>query len=95
MKITLDESLFSDYENPINESYDGWDDEVILDIDGADVLEEIEDLIYEIKNTYRGANTNCETYEQLGQYIKDLAETLSYFGDNIMTLKDEDEEVEE
>lgn len=95
MKVTLDESLFTDYRNPINESYDGWDDETILDLDGADVLEDIEDLIYEIKNTYRGANTNCKTYKELGQHIKDLAETLDYFGDTVSTLKDEDEEEEE
>lgn len=75
---------------------DGWDDELIFDIDGADVLEDIEGLIYEIRKTVRGYQSGAYTYEELGEYISDLASSLSYFAEGVSKLAEsEDNEVED
>ena len=72
---------------PVTEDMsDGWDEELISDIDGADVLEDIEGLIYEIRNTVRGYQSGAHTYKELGEYISDLASSLSYFAEGVSRL---------
>lgn len=54
-----------------DESEDGWGTDVrsILDLPFA----RAEHLMYEIRNTTRGAYTDCETVEDLADYIRQLA----------------------
>lgn len=90
----IDESLSKEKVEPLEESAepvtedmsDGWDEELISDIDGADVLEDIEGLIYEIRNTVRGYQSGAHTYKELGEYISDLASSLSYFAEGVSRL---------
>ena len=67
------------------EESDGWDLEGFDELN--EVLSNISRLKYELDNTVRGAYTGCKTYEQLGEYIIELAHTLedagSYIQDNI------------
>jgi len=62
---------------------DGWD------LDQYGVIDDIERLAYELRNCVRGAYTNAYTYQELGEYIKNLAGDLDEFGDELMTLKEE------
>lgn len=83
MKFQLDESLFNDYKEntkKLNESLnDGWDE----DFEDEPVLGKLEDFIYEIRNTVKGANTNAKTYKELADYIEGLADELSDFASEV------------
>lgn len=73
------------------EESDGWGLEGFDELN--EVLSNISRLKYELDNTVRGAYTGCETYEQLGEYIIELAHTLedagSYIQENIDSNFDE------
>lgn len=60
----------------LNESHsdDGWDENELYDL--IKVLDDIYDLSYEIKNCYRGAYTDANTYNELADHIEDLAARL-------------------
>ena len=60
----------------LNESNDGWNDILSEFPEIEEVLGEIYDVQYELKNCVRGAYTNCETYEELAQHLHDLADAL-------------------
>lgn len=66
------------------ESEDGWGTDVrgILDIPFA----RVEDLMYEIRNTIRGAYTDCETVEDLADYIRQLASKFEEAADELESL---------
>ena len=66
------------------ESEDGWGTDVrgILDIPFA----RAEDLMYEIRNTIRGAYTDCETVEDLADYIRQLASKFEEAADELESL---------
>lgn len=68
---------------------DGWEE--VTDFQDLDVLDDINNLIYELNNCVRGAYTKCRTREALGHYIKDLAERLDYLGDSIISMTDPDD----
>lgn len=70
-----------------DEDTDGWDDS----IGEEQIFEDLENLIYELRNARRGIYTNAETYEQLGLYINELGERLSAFGMEIYKNADEDD----
>lgn len=55
-----------------DESEDGWgtDVESIL----SPVFAKAEDLMYEVRNTIRGANTDCDNVQDLADFIRNLAE---------------------
>lgn len=53
------------------ETEDGWGEDVERVL--AAVFERTEDLMYEVRNTVRGARTNCETTEDLAEFIRDLS----------------------
>lgn len=63
---------------------DGWGTDVrgILDIPFA----RAEDLMYEIRNTIRGAYTDCETVEDLADYIRQLASEFEEAADELESL---------
>lgn len=54
-----------------DESEDGWgtDVESIL----SPVFAKAEDLMYEVRNTVRGANTDCDNVQDLADFIRNLA----------------------
>lgn len=67
-----------------DESEDGWGEEVegIL----SPVFARAEDLMYEVRNTVRGANTDCETTEDLADFIRNLATEFEEAADEIDSL---------
>lgn len=67
-----------------DETEDGWGTDVrgILDLPFA----RAEDLMYEIRNTVRGANTDCETTEDLADFIRNLATEFEEAADEIDSL---------
>lgn len=67
-----------------DESEDGWgtDVESIL----SPVFARAEDLMYEVRNTVRGVNTDCETVEDLADYIRQLASEFEEAADEISSL---------
>lgn len=73
---------------------DGWNEDEISELEHWGVLREISFLIHEIKNIKRGYYSKAHTADELGQYIKDLAEQLDSFGDEVIALGDT-EDIEE
>ena len=67
-----------------DESEDGWGEDVenIL----SQVFARAEDLMYEVRNTIRGANTDCETTEDLADFIRQLASEFEEAADEIDSL---------
>lgn len=87
-QMHLDESLFVEAYN------DGWDK--VSELDNYEkVKEDCQRLIYEIDNTIKGAYTRANTYSELGQYIKRVAEELDDFGDDVMNLSEDDDDSED
>lgn len=66
-KMHLSESLFEDFEE------DGWPEELAE----YEVLRKLEDLIYELNNAVRGANSGAKTFDELADYVDVLAGNLS------------------
>lgn len=98
MKFQLDESLFNEYKQPLTESKlnesanDGWDEE----FEDEPVLSDLENFIYEIRNAVKGAYTRATTYQELSDYIENLAADLEAFADQVrMHEEDPDEDEEE
>ena len=87
MKFQLDESLFNNYKQLNEDINDGWDEE----FEAEPVLDKLEDFLYEIRNTVKGANTKAKTYKELADYIENLADELSDFASEVR-LHPEDEE---
>ena len=87
----FDESLKESIK--LNESSDGWDESKLDEL--LEILDEIYNLQYEVKNTVRGAYTNAHTYEELGYYVHNLGSNLMDIGDEIMEMEEEDEEDED
>lgn len=67
-----------------DESQDGWGE----DVEGilSPVFDKAENLMYEVRNTVRGANTDCETVEDLADYIRQLASEFEEAADEIESL---------
>lgn len=98
----LVDKIFSEYNwanvsAPITEGVqedDGWNEDEISELEHWGVLGQIADLVYEIKNLRMGYYSRAHTADELGQYIKDLAEQLDSFGDEVIALGDT-EDIEE
>ena len=69
-------SVAKQVKKALNESRsdDGWDENELYDL--IEVLEDIYNLQYEVKNCVRGAYTNATTYAELADHIEDLASRL-------------------
>lgn len=78
---TTNASTYDDLDDQIE---DGWGTDVrgILDIPFA----RAENLMYEIRNTIRGAYTHCETVEDLADYIRQLASEFEEAADELESL---------
>lgn len=80
-KMHLSESLFEDFEE------DGWPEELAE----YEVIRKLEDLIYELNNTVRGANSSAKTFDELADYIDILADNLSDMAHDIRNEYGEEE----
>lgn len=81
-KIKENKGLTEDYDS------DGWD---LEDSDLVQVLEKLADVKYEIDNCVRGsyATHGAETYAELADIVKDLANDLIYSADAIAELDEQ------
>ncbi len=70
------ETVSTQVKKALNESNDGWNDILSEYPELEEVLSEIYDVQYELKNCVRGAYTNCETYDELAQRLHELADGL-------------------
>lgn len=79
----------------LNESAaDGWD---LGDLDQLEeAFNEIERFMYEVRNCVRGAYSDCYTYAELAEKLRNIAESLAMAADEIEnTPEPEDEEFED
>ena len=81
----------------LNESTgDGWD---LGDLDQLEeAFNEIERFMYEVRNCVRGAYSNCYTYADLAEKLRNIAESLAMAADEIENTPEpepEDEEFED
>lgn len=67
-----------------DESEDGWGEDVESIL--SPVFARAEDLMYEVRNTIRGAYTDCEIVEDLAEYIRNLASEFEEAADEIESL---------
>ena len=67
-----------------SEDEDGWGRAVEMVL--SPVFRHAEDLMYEVRNTVRGANTNCETVEDLADFIRQLASEFEEAADKLESL---------
>lgn len=87
-KMKLSEDLFT-------EDSDGWDRELIYQSGLQDTLDSIRNLDYELNNCIKGAYTDCTSYEELGEYVRQLGAELLTNADAVSELTEEDDEFEE
>lgn len=73
-----------------NNDEDGWGDRVEQILEPT--IEKVEDLAYEVRNTVRGANTNCDTTDELADYVDEVIED---FEDANSSLRHEAQEIDE
>lgn len=85
--VTLDSQWVPDdvNESLLKESYgDGWSEDI------KDLLENLVDELYhfsyEIQSCVRGAYTNCDTSEELGDYMISLSELIASLGESVKEL---------
>lgn len=69
---------------------DGWDEDALAEV--VEHLDELQGINYEINNCVKGSHTGCDTYEELGYYIIDVANDLINAADNIRDLEEDPEE---
>lgn len=67
-----------------DETEDGWGEDVEEAL--SSVFARAEDLMYEVRNTVRGANTDCETVEDLADFIRQLAFEFEEAADELESL---------
>lgn len=69
---------------------DGWGDRVEQILEPT--IRKVEDLAYEVRNTVRGANTGCDTTDELADYVDEVIEDLE---DANSSLRHEAQEIDE
>lgn len=67
-----------------DETEDGWGEDVEETL--SSVFARAEDLMYEVRNTVRGANTDCDTVEDLADFIRQLASEFEEAADELESL---------
>ena len=68
---------------------DGWSTDVQDTLEG--IFGNLERLMYEVRNCRRGSYTQCDTNEQLAEYIHELADDLSSVADYLDGCEDNSE----
>lgn len=96
MKITrkqLDSLIESRVKSLLNEGPDGWDRNALDDVGLMEFFDKIQEVIYEIRNARRGSYCrDCgTTFEELGNYLAQLAESLSTIAEDVILLGGEEE----
>jgi hypothetical protein len=68
------------------ESSDGWNKEELENIGFMDWLSAVEEVAYDVRNCVRGAYCDAigSTYEELGAYLRELAETANAIADELI-----------
>lgn len=66
---------------------DGWDEE----LKEAPVINALDSFLYEIRNAVRGAYTGAHTYQELANYIDELAVDLENLADEVRMHKEDDD----
>ena len=75
----------------LNESYnDGWNIDYLYGV--KHILDDLNNINYEIDNCVRGAYSHAETYEELSYKLQDLANSLIDAAEDIADIVDEDDE---
>ena len=75
-------------------SEDGWEKSYMSDI--PEILDELQNISYEIENCVRGAYSHCNTYSELGDKLNYLGERLSNAAIELTEMEDpEYDDVEE
>lgn len=75
---------------------EGWSEEKLSEV--LDVLDDMYQAAYEIRNCRRGCYTGVERYDDLGRYLCNLADRLSMASEVLdadMDRYDEDDEDDE
>lgn len=67
---------------------DGWSEEA----DNETLFNELEKLMYEVRNARRGVYTRCKTYEELSDYVRRLSSELDDYADELQDIEDSVEE---
>lgn len=97
MKLEEAKQILNENGYLLNES-SGWNIEE-ADIDGLDsAISNVQSLIYELKNCVRGANTDCQDWKELGEWIKEnivepfteAANVMIEYNDNLPSGEDEE-----
>ena len=57
-----------------------------------EVFEELEGLMYEVRNCVRGSYTGCKTYPELADYMRKLADKLSQAAEDVEYQPEEGED---
>ena len=78
-------SVAKQVKKALNESAgDGWD---LGDLDQLEeAFSEIESFMYEVRNCVRGAYTDCYTYEELAEKLRNISDSLAMAADEIENM---------
>lgn len=87
-------SVAKQVKKALNESAgDGWD---LGDLDQLEeAFNEIERFMYEVRNCVRGAYSDCYTYAELAEKLRNIAESLAMAADEIENTPEPELEDEE
>ena len=87
-------SVAKQVKKALNESAgDGWD---LGDLDQLEeAFSEIESFMYEVRNCVRGAYTDCYTYEELAEKLRNISDSLAMAADEIENTPEPELEDEE
>lgn len=87
-------SVAKQVKKALNESAgDGWD---LRDLDQLEeAFSEIESFMYEVRNCQRGAYTDCYTYEDLAEKLRNISDSLSMAADEIENMPEPEPEDED
>ena len=86
-------SVAKQVKKALNESADGWD---LGDLDQLEeAFNEIERFMYEVRNCVRGTYSDCYTYAELAEKLRNIAESLAMAADEIENTPEPEPEDEE
>lgn len=63
------------------DNQEGWNRDKLLNL--FEKIEELDDVMYELRSCIRGCTTDCYTYEKLGQLISRFGQEISDIGEEI------------
>lgn len=70
---------------------DGWNLEgQVWSVD--EVFDQLEEMMYEVRNCVRGSYTGCKTYPELADYMRKLADHLKQAAEDVEYQPEEEED---